>query len=84
VKYPKSLTDSGLRVILHMAVRGHLSVPDHCNRWYLTFDGNKCTNPDTIEMLDYSANIYDNRQAMDSESSDYFSLCIEAKPYSLI
>jgi len=66
VTYPKLHADSGLRVIIHMAVRGHLLVANLCNNWYLTFDGNKCTNPDTIEMLDYSLSSVNHHQAMDS------------------
>jgi len=50
---------------MHMAVGGN-DAPDHCNHWYFTFDGNKCTNPDTIEMLDYSATAGDMNRAMES------------------
>jgi len=51
-----------------MAVKGHSGVADFCHHWYLTFDGNKCANPDTIEVLDYSATAGDLYRATDSRS----------------
>jgi len=51
-----------------MAVRGHRNDIGYCNHWYLTFDGNKCTNPDTIEMLDYSPNLGDHHRTMSSRN----------------
>jgi len=50
-----------------MAVRGHHNKADFCHHWYLTFDGNKCSNPDTIEVLDYSATTGNLHLAVDSK-----------------
>jgi len=52
-----------------MAVRGHNNAAGYCHHWYLTFDGNKCANPDTIETLDYSATTGDNHRAMNSKAA---------------
>jgi len=51
--------------MMHMTVGGN-DAPDHCNHWYLKFNGDKCTNPETIEMLDYSATTGDMNMAMGS------------------
>lgn len=57
-----------MRVVIHMNVRGHYEVANHCHHWYLLFDGNKCTNPETIEQLDYSETTGDYHRAMDSKT----------------
>ena len=59
VTYPKMWSDSGLRVMISMAVRGHLNAANGCNRWYLTFDNNRCTNPVSVAVQDYSASTGD-------------------------
>ena len=65
--YPKKRRETGIRVIIHMSVRGHYQAADHCHHWYLTFDDNKCTNPANIEQLDYSATTGDRHHPMDSQ-----------------
>lgn len=67
VTYPKVRFDTGIRVIIHMNVRGHYQAADKCHHWYMRFDGYKCTNPATIEQLDYSATTGDLHRAMDSK-----------------
>ena len=46
--------DSGIRVLISMCLRGHHNVAG-CNKWYLTFDQNACTNPESVAFQDYSA-----------------------------
>ena len=70
--YPKLRHDTGIRVIQHNNARGHSNAAGYCHHWYLTFDGNKCTNPGTIEQLDYSETTGDFHRAMDSE----FVVCL--------
>lgn len=60
--------DTGVRIIQHMNVRGHYNAPSYCHHWYITFDGAKCTNPETIEQLDYSETNGDLHRASDSKS----------------
>jgi len=70
-----------------MAVRGHHNSPDFCHHWYLTFDGNKCANPDNIEVLDYSATTGNLHRAIDSKFSNKSILnvgCLSKKQYNRI
>ena len=50
-----------------MNIRAHYQAAGYCHHWYLTFDGNKCTNPNTIEQLDYSESTGDYMAMMDSK-----------------
>ena len=65
--YFKRKNTSGLRLIMHITLRGHPNDPDRCQLWQFRFDGNRCTNPGSIEQVDYSANTGNYHRAADSE-----------------
>ena len=67
VTYRKSKNASGLRLIMHITLRGHPNDPNRCQLWQFKFDGNRCTNPGSIEQVDYSANTGNYHRAADSE-----------------
>jgi len=67
VMYTKEMSDSGLRVVLHMVVRGHGDSPGNCTRWFLTFNGAVCSNPSSIENVDYSSGTGNHHRVTDSK-----------------
>jgi len=71
--YPKKRSDSGLRVILHISVRGHAHGPG-CTRWFLTFNGAVCSNPSSIENVDYSSGTGNHHRATDRKENKHLSL----------
>lgn len=59
VTYPKSRGDSGIRVMISICLRAHRHHAGGCNMWYLTFNQDRCTNPESLAAQDYSANTGD-------------------------
>ena len=66
VTYPKTRSTTGIRILLQVTGRGHKDVPG-CNRWYFTFNGNKCTNPSTIEQVSHSSSGGNYHETMSSK-----------------
>lgn len=73
--YYKSREDSAVRVIYSTSFGGHLDSERHCTKFYVTFDGAECTNPEPIHRVSYSAQTGRLHRTENSESSFHTLLC---------
>ena len=60
--------NSGLRIIQHVNTQGSEGSIEFCMKWYLTFNNQTCSNPDTIQHLEYSDVEKKVRRGSDSKS----------------
>ena len=54
ISYEKTRNDSYIRVNNNAVFRGHYNDPGECKRFYVTFNGEECTDPEPIDWVTFS------------------------------